>query len=335
MSTPQCLAVCIRHRGNDLVAVECANLTGGAPDEQGIALCRDVSLVARSAYVRTGATLIARGETLDGLLAEVAAADFDATGLRIETVRTTERFGDSSRDATIAVADAMRGFYPDLDDPRRRFLLTIRDDGFWFGAIGADGARGYRRHHAKPRQTSSALPPRLARALVNIVSPPARVILDPCCGSGSIPTEAAAMGLTVVASDRSPVAVEKATGNLAHFGYAVQVHQTDARHALPGADAVVTDLPYGIQLDYAEDEARDILTSCARATPVGVFVTKDDISGMLVDAGWHEVETFRHRRFTRYTRGFERTIHRARSRLIAGTRCNGGAEPRHQNRPQA
>jgi tRNA (guanine10-N2)-dimethyltransferase len=316
LSEPRRLAVCIRHAGNDLVAAECANLTGGAPDEHGLALCDDLSLVARSAYVRTGADVIASAETLDALVEGVCAADFDATAFRIECVRTTDRFDISSLDAIIAVADGMRGFFPDLDDPEHRFLLAIRDDGFWFGEIVTEFTRAYRRHHDKPFQTSNALPPRLARALVNIVSPPARVILDPCCGSGSIPMEAADMALTAIARDRSAVAVGKARGNLAHFGHAVDVEQADARHSLPRADAVITDLPYGIQLDYAENEAREILASCAQAAPVGVFVTKDDITPMLVDAGWTDVETFRHRKWTRYTKGFERTVHRARSGVV-------------------
>jgi len=318
VTTQQHLAVCIQHAGNDIVAVECANLTGGVPDEHGIAVCDSVALVARSAYVRTGANIIARGGTLDALLAEVATANFDATAFRIEAVRTTERYGSSSRDAIIAVADRLRGFYPDLDDPKHRFLLVMRDDGLWFGEIVTEYAHAYRRHHDKPYQTSNALPPRLARALVNIVSPPARVILDPCCGSASIPMEAAEMGLMVLASDSSSIAVEKARGNLDHFGYAAHVHQADARESLPKADAVVTDLPYGIQLDYAADEARDILASCARAAAVGVFVTKDDITPMLVDAGWQDVEALRHRKLTRYTKGFERTVHRARSAVFVG-----------------
>jgi tRNA G10 N-methylase Trm11 len=316
LSGPARLAVCIRHAGNDLVAEECVNLTGGAPDAHGLALCGDVSLVARSAYVRSGTEIIAHADTLEGLVEGVRAADFDATAFRIECVRTTDRFDIASLDGIIAVADGMRGFFPNLDDPKHRFLLAIREDGFWFGEIVVGFTRAYRKHHDKPYQTSNALPPRLARSLVNIVSPPAQVILDPCCGSGSIPMEAAEMGLTAIASDRSAIAVEKARGNVAHFGYAVDIAQADARDSLPTADAVIADLPYGIQLDYAEDEARDILASCARAAPVGVFVTKDDITPMLVEAGWAHVETFRHRKLTRYTKGFERTVHRVRSAVF-------------------
>jgi hypothetical protein len=61
LPTQHSLAVCIQHPENDLVAAECANLTGAIPDKHGIAGCDSLTFAARSACVRTGANVIARG----------------------------------------------------------------------------------------------------------------------------------------------------------------------------------------------------------------------------------------------------------------------------------
>jgi len=63
-----------------------------------------------------------------------------------------------------------------------------------------------RRPHLRPELHPSSMHPRLARALINLTGAKKGTIVDPFCGSGQIPFEAARMGCDVYASDLNPIA---------------------------------------------------------------------------------------------------------------------------------
>lgn len=89
-----------------------------------------------------------------------------------------------------------------------------------------------------------SLPPAVAAAMIGLVGH-AAVILDPCCGAGTIPIEAAAAGLVVVAGDIDGDAVSAARANTA-----TPILRLDARRLPFPADsvlAVVANLPFGRQ----------------------------------------------------------------------------------------
>ncbi len=98
---------------------------------------------------------------------------------------------------------------------------------------------------------SIAMPPRKARCMVNLsaVGPGGR-LLDPFCGTGSIPIEAALLGIRTYASDIDPVIVAGAARNFAALGIRndVDLRHLDARVWADSPlrfDAIVSDLPYG------------------------------------------------------------------------------------------
>jgi len=91
-----------------------------------------------------------------------------------------------------------------------------------------------------------ALRPTLAAAMVDLAGKPPGVLLDPCCGSGTILAEAVAAGWTATGLDIDPSAAAIARGNAAQ----ATVHVGDAqRMSLPDASATacVTNLPFGRQ----------------------------------------------------------------------------------------
>lgn len=306
-------AVCARLPGNGLVAAECRSLTGGTPDTDGVALCHSPSRVSQAAYVRDGVRLLARGDTVDDLVAAVGDLDVAADDFRIEFHAPADGRDLSRRAVTVALADALP-YYPDLDDPTHRFLVVVRDTGLWFGEILATADRDYRRHDEKPRRTSASLSARLSRALVNLVAsdPGVESVLDPCCGTGSILLEARSLGLRAVGIDWHREMVEMARENAAHFGYDVTVEQADARDCTRRADAVVTDLPYGLTLDADETVVRGILDRAATLAPVAVYVAGDDISAWLAAAGYSEIERYP----VAKRAGFARYVHVARSTRV-------------------
>ena len=295
-------AICVRIPDNALIAAECANLTGGVPDADGFALCQQVEYIPQAAYVRMGLNLLVQGATLDGLLAGVAQADFAADGFRIEFCSLSKENHISPRQTIRTLADAIP-FYPNLDHPKHRFLLVERDNGLWFGEILTECGHTYKTHADKPYNISSSLPSRISRALVNLIIPQARSLLDPCCGTGTILLEAQLLGLRAYGGDQNKRMVGMARKNLAHFGYHVRVEHGDAQNCQQTADALVTNLPYGRFLEANETVIRTILEHGRKLAPLAIYVTEHDIQDWLTAAGYRDIAIYpvpKHDGFVRY-----------------------------------
>jgi len=295
-------AICVRLPNNALIAAECANLTGGVPDVDGFAFCQRVDYIPQAAYVRMGIHLLAQGATLDELLAGVDQVGFVADEFRIEFCSLSKENRISPRWAIRALADTIP-FYPNLDSPKHRFLLIERDDGLWFGEILTECEHTYKPHIARPYNISSSLPSRISRALVNLVIPQARSLLDPCCGTGSILLEAKSLGLRAFGGDQNKRMVGMARKNLAYFGYVARVEHADARNCQQTADALVTNLPYGRFLEANEAVIRAILERGKKLAPVAIYVTEHDIRKWLITAGYRDITVYpipKHDGFVRY-----------------------------------
>jgi predicted RNA methylase len=303
-------ALCIAHEGNELIARECLNLTGATPEADGFVRCNSVARVPQSAYMRWGARFIAHAPTLSALVAILAADPPRGKDFRIDFTRLGGDEEVTRLDAIIAVANVLPD-YPDLDDPKHVYQLVQRHDGFWFGEVVAECEHSYAPHRERPYRTSGSMPPRLARALVNIVSPPARSIVDPCCGTGTIVLEGLALGLDVQAGDVNARMVGMTRENAAHFGHAVEPHEGDAAAWGVEADAVVTNLPYGHNLEADEANVRAILHAGRRMAPVGVYVTPHDLTATLLDVGYEHVKVLRHPKHTGFRAGLVRLVHLA------------------------
>ncbi len=305
------LAFCIRLPGNevnDLVAAECAALTGGRPDADGVAFCDTLERIPQAAYVRMGLRRLVHAPSFTELLDGLREARLDLPDFRIFSLELSARFPLPSHEAIVAAADQIP-YRPNLTQPRHRFLLVAQAANFWLGEILVESRQDYARHARKPYHVSSSLDARIARALVNLVAPPARSLIDPCCGTGSILLEAHALGLETYGADYNPKLMSKARRNLEHFGYPPRVDRTDAREWPRTADALVTDLPYGHRLESADAIIPDILAHAIHLAPAAVYVAGDNIAPQLVAAGYTDIEVLRivkHNSFIRY-------VHRAKS----------------------
>lgn len=300
-------AVCVRNPNNGLIAAECLHLTGAKPQQDGFAFCQRLDLIPQSAYLRSGLRLLAQGATLDELLTAVSQADFLAEGFRIDFLSLSGKNRLRPQRSIVALADVIP-FYPNLSDPQHRFLLVERQQGLWFGEVLSECQYSFQQHAAKPFSTSTSLSSQLARALVNLVIPQARSLVDPCCGTGSILLEAHLLGLQTYGADQNRRTAWMARQNLAHFGYDVVVDHVEIQDCQRKADALVTDLPYGRLLMTDESAIRSILEHGVKLAPLAVYVTGHNIRDWLTDVGYDQVEVFtvnKHDRVVRF-------VHRAR-----------------------
>ena len=122
--------------------------------------------------------------------------------------------------------------------------------------------RSYKQEHV-----AGSLKPSVAAALVFLAQAERRhVVLDPCCGAGTILIEAAAMGAIAIGGDQDAEAVAAAQRNAAAAGTTLDVQVWDARK-LPLEAAsfarIVTNLPWGLQVEVDSGLAAFYQAVCA------------------------------------------------------------------------
>lgn len=298
-----------RLKDNELVAEECRSLTGVAPEED-IAWGAETRFIGRGAFLGQAMEVIASGHDLASLCEETRerTSGMDLTGFRITIVNRTDR-DVTIPDHVVPLADAIP-WYPDLTHPRFELALLVTDTHWLLTCIVDEIDRGYRIHDGKPGRTSYSMPTQLARAMVNLLPRTSRSILDPCCGTGSLPLEALSLGFQVSCGDLNPNLVQMTNENLAHFGYEPCAVEQDARSWHGHFDAVITDVPYGRYnhtREAGEQLTREILSTLPALAPLAIIVAEVDFSDVLRTVGFSDVAAFRVVKFT----GLTRYVHRA------------------------
>ena len=152
--------------------------------------------VTGAAYTRFCAELIAEGPDLEALVAATAAVAPRLDGFNIHVWRPAPRASDNPLLAIRRLADAISG-PPNLDHPRHRLAVVAQADWWRLGRVVSAASMDWRAW-TPPVDFSAALPPQLARALVNLVAAPGDTLLDPCCGVGTVVAQAARRGVRAV-----------------------------------------------------------------------------------------------------------------------------------------
>lgn len=121
------------------------------------------------------------------------------------------------------------------------------------------GERPLSRRAYKVAHVPGSLKPPVAAALLRL----ARVqagdrVLDPFCGAGTILIEAALLGAHAQGGDIAPAALAAAHANAQAARVELDVQPWDARHlplAAAAVDRIVTNLPWGRQIEIGTDQA--------------------------------------------------------------------------------
>lgn len=128
-----------------------------------------------------------------------------------------------------------------------------------------------RQHDGRDTERGGALRPTVAAAMAQLAGQPEGILLDPCCGSGTILVEAAKAGWRAEGIDIDPGAVRIARRNAPR----AEVRQGDVRHLLYGdcsVRACVANLPFGRQYAVQQDMNEWLsgaLSEMARVTQPG------------------------------------------------------------------
>ncbi len=247
--------------------------------------------ISTAAYTRLVVQVLAEAGDLEGLIGQVAGLGLQAEGFRVDVLRVPPKPALHTLETARRIADLIEG-RPNLQGPVVEFAVVATEGWYAFGPIISRARRDWHDAGRRPHNFSNALPPRLARALVNCVAAAGDTLLDPCCGVGTVLIEACRVGARPVGMDIHPRRVQQARENLEFFNCAVPLHCADARKIEPAAnlyDAAVVDLPYG-HTSRADDrlylEIVDAVAECARRMAV---VTGADKSALWQRLGLAEL----------------------------------------------
>jgi putative N6-adenine-specific DNA methylase/tRNA (guanine6-N2)-methyltransferase len=197
--------------------------------------------------------------SLDDVRAAVAATDFPtlehARSFRVTSALEGEQPFDRRELAGAAGAALVNRYGTAVD--LEGFEVNVRADLFGerlvLGVQLTRESLGNRIRRAKSLR--SALKPTIAAALVRMAGAHRGTgrLIDPLCGTGTIPIEAARANpaLEILASDWDAPTVDVAQETFGNHGLAVPVAQCDARDLAAVHDApfdyIVTDPPYGVR----------------------------------------------------------------------------------------
>nr|WP_323125834.1 methyltransferase domain-containing protein [Gracilibacillus oryzae] len=164
--------------------------------------------------------------------------------------------------------------------------------GHWYFGTYLESESVWLHHLKKPQEYSTALSTRLARAVVNIAVPDTAgvLVIDPCCGIGTVLVEALSMGIQIVGSDRNPLAVKGARENIAFFNYEGTVKVKDIADEEGYYDVAIIDLPYNLSAKATQEEQFTIIRHARKIADRVVILTIEDIDEMILSADFTIVD---------------------------------------------
>lgn len=238
----------------------------------------------RSAYVAECFRLLAEAPSLQDLLVAAEKLLLRRERFRVSVRRIGEVAAPPSQEIERAVADIIEG-RPDLSRPTTVIVVVAREGDWLLGELVSRTCNGWRGHEQRPFQYSSALPPRIGRALVNLVAAPGDRLIDPCCGVGTVLVEASAMGIEPFGWEINAALAEHAAANLCHHHQGASIVVGDGRTARGRWQGAVLDLPYGQQSIKDDRVCRGLVERAVEVADLVAVVTVDDMTGLLDGLG--------------------------------------------------
>lgn len=282
-----------------LAEAEATAITGGTAYPSGIVVADQAVDWARSAYILCGGSLIGAFESVEALCDSITPDQLER-GPGILTVRKIPRGLELGKHVITQHLGLRLGKPASSGGEGTDYLLVATEQMLWFGEALPPRKRAWGAFADKPYDLSIAIASQMARALVNLAlhpTPPAPdaepcaagrgcALLDPCCGSGTILIQAAAMGLRVVGFDKNLKMIRSTRGNLRYFGLPAQLAVADAASVRGHYDVVVTNLPYDRFCPISPEQLGLILDNLVHLAGRQVLVAGEDIRPFLDARGY-------------------------------------------------
>ncbi|MGN1400119.1 MAG: TRM11 family SAM-dependent methyltransferase [Bacillus sp. (in: firmicutes)] len=275
-----------------LCALELRMLFGQEADDYVLKSSRRLN-PDRSPFLKNRIDISCEADTLDELKGEISRLPRDTRSFKTIYVRHKGRDGLSfeerrrvEREAGLAVLGSA-----DLRNPEVLFGILQYKERWYFGEYHESKAV-WLQNQEKPRQYSTALSTRVARAVVNIAVPDPEEVkaIDPCCGIGTVLVEALSMGIDIEGRDINPLAVIGARENIAHFGYKCHVAIGAIQDVENVYDTAIIDLPYNHCTTASAADQMSIIRNAGRIAARIILVTGEPMDEMIQKAGLEIVD---------------------------------------------
>ncbi|MEZ0482335.1 TRM11 family methyltransferase [Planococcus sp. SSTMD024] len=246
----------------------------------------------RSPFIKERIELLFEGTEFADIVKQAAELDMENSTFKvifpkINGLDAAEQmeFGEK-REMERQIGFVIRG-KADVHNPDIIFGL-IPFNGRWHFGIYRLSESVWFKHRQKPREYSTALSSKTARAIANIAVPDPKGIkaIDPCCGIGTVLVEALSMGIDIVGRDINQLVVDGSRENIAHFGLSGSVDLGAIADITEQYDVAIIDMPYNLYTHATPDEQQEILRHAFPVTDKLLVVTIDPIDHMIEQAGF-------------------------------------------------
>ncbi|MBI9035858.1 MAG: methyltransferase domain-containing protein, partial [Bacteroidales bacterium] len=181
---------------------------------------------------------------------------------------------------------------PDYYNPITTYALCYYDSIWYFGVLVKNNFT-WHKHKQKPFSYSNSISMSIAKALVNIAAKTnkEKMILDACCGVGTIMLEACFAGNNIEGCDINEKICKHVRENLSHFNYTANVYHSDIKDISKRYEAAIIDLPYNL-FSYANDDSTShIIKSTAEITNRLIIVSTIDITCLITNTGFRVADS--------------------------------------------
>ncbi|ANU15379.1 UPF0020, Putative RNA methylase family UPF0020 [Planococcus halocryophilus Or1] len=247
---------------------------------------------SRSPFIKEQIEVLFEGDTLEDIIEQSANVDmadttFKVIFLKINGLSEQDQVDYlGKRDIERQIGSAITG-EADVHHPDVTFGL-MPFEGRWYMGLYSQSEPIWFQHMKKPREYSTALSTRVARAVANIAvpNPDGIKVVDPCCGIGTVLVEALSMGIDIVGRDINPLVVEGSRENIAHFGLTGRVELGPIAEVETAYDVAIIDMPYNLYTHATPADQLGILKAAYPITEKLLVVTIETMDHMIEEAGF-------------------------------------------------
>lgn len=247
---------------------------------------------SRSPFIKERIELFFEADSLQAIIEKSTEIDMSETTfkvifLKINGLSEQDQVDYSGkRDVERQIGSAITG-EADVHNPEVTFGL-IPFEGRWYFGRYLQSEPIWFKHMKKPREYSTALSTRVARAVANIAVPEPEGVkaIDPCCGIGTVLVEALSMGIDIVGRDINPLVVEGSRENIAYFGLSGDVNLGPIAEVEERYDVAIIDMPYNLYTHATPADQLAILKDAHPFTEKLLVVTIETMDHMVEAAGF-------------------------------------------------
>lgn len=240
-----------------------------------------------SAFIKKRFDIISFSDDYDMLIELIKRKNIRTDGFKVEyLVLDGDTTGNVKRLERLKDVGYCIDTYPDYHNPTITYGIGCYEGVWYFGVLNMNSF-AWQNHKDKPHSYSNSISINIAKALVNIAteSNADSIILDGCCGVGTIMLEACFAGYTIDGCDISWKTCKNSRENLTHFDYFANVYCSDIKEVRNRYASVILDLPYNHYTAASDSSILHIIKSSAEISDRIVIVSTSDIADLIKSAG--------------------------------------------------